>query len=142
LYYKHSNRSYLENAKAMGLIGADSKITLQIYSQTLQKFRLAAEGHGPVVPPERLRHRVAHFMDPLPFWYTPIEETAVDLERFPLHAITQRPMAMYHSWGSQNAWLRQILSENRLYMHHSTASALGIVDEDWVRVESRNGTLK
>jgi sulfite dehydrogenase (quinone) subunit SoeA len=142
LYYKYSNRSYLEDAKAMGLIGAGSKITLQIYSETLQKFRLAAEGHGPVVPPERLRHRVARFMDPLPFWYTPIEETSVDLGRFPLHAITQRPMAMYHSWGSQNAWLRQILSENRLYMHHSTAAALGIADEDWVRVESRNGTLK
>jgi anaerobic selenocysteine-containing dehydrogenase len=51
-------------------------------------------------------------------------------------------MAMYHSWGSQNAWLRQILSENRLYINHSAASALGLVDEEWVRVESRNGTLK
>ena len=142
LYYKHSNRGYLEDAKAMGLIGDDSKITLQIYSETLQKFRLAAEGHGPVVPPERLRERVSRFMDPLPFWYTPIEETVVDRARFPLHAITQRPMAMYHSWGSQNAWLRQILSENRLYINHSTASALGLVDEEWVRVESRNGTLK
>ncbi len=28
----------------------------------------------------------------------------------PLHAVTQRPMFMYHSWGSQNAWLRQITS--------------------------------
>ncbi len=142
LYYKHSNRRYLEDAKAMGLIGDASKITLQIYSETLQKFRLAAEGHGPVVPPERVRMRVAHYMDPLPFWHAPIEETTIDLARFPLHAITQRPMAMYHSWGSQNAWLRQILSENRLYIHRSTASALGIADEDWVRVESRNGTLK
>jgi sulfite dehydrogenase (quinone) subunit SoeA len=142
LYYKHSNRAYLADAKAMGLIDNDSKITLQLYSETLQKFRLAAAGHGPVVPPERLRDRVARYMDPLPFWHTPIEETIVDLACFPLHAITQRPMAMYHSWGSQNAWLRQILSENRLYMHHDTASALGIADEDWVRVESRNGRLK
>jgi sulfite dehydrogenase (quinone) subunit SoeA len=142
LYYKYSNRRYLEDAKAMGLIGDAGKITLEIYSETLQKFRLAAEGHGRVIPPERLRERVARFMDPLPFWYTPIEETVVDLARFPLHAITQRPMAMYHSWGSQNAWLRQILSENRLYMHHSTAAALGVADEDWVRVESRKGTLK
>ena len=31
-----------------------------------------------------------------------------DTSEFPMHAITQRPMAMYHSWGSQNAWLRQI----------------------------------
>ena len=142
LYYKHSNRAYLQGAKAMGLIDDDSKITLHLYSETLQKFRLAAEGHGAVQPPERLRERVARFMDPLPIWYTPIEETMVDRKRYPLHAITQRPMAMYHSWGSQNAWLRQILSENRLYVHSETAAAYGIVDEDWVRVESRNGTLK
>ncbi|HUN41848.1 MAG TPA: molybdopterin oxidoreductase family protein [Acetobacteraceae bacterium] len=141
LYYKHSNRAYLAGAKAMGLIDNDRKITLQLYSETLQKFRLAAQGHGPVVPPERLRGDVARHMDPLPIWYAPIEETIVNRARFPLHAITQRPMAMYHSWGSQNAWLRQILSENRLYMHHDTAAALGVADEDWVRVESRNGTL-
>ncbi|HUB49256.1 MAG TPA: molybdopterin oxidoreductase family protein, partial [Acetobacteraceae bacterium] len=142
LYFKYANRGYLAGARAMGLIDNDSKITLQLYSETLQKFRLAAEGHGPVVPPERLRADVARFMDPLPIWYTPIEETIVDRARFPLHAITQRPMAMYHSWGSQNAWLRQIHSENRLYMHHETAAALGIADDDWVHVESRNGTLK
>jgi anaerobic selenocysteine-containing dehydrogenase len=142
LYYKHSNRAYLQGAKAMGLIDDDGKITLQLYSETLQKFRLAAEGHGANVPPERLRERVARFMDPLPFWYLPIEETQVDTERFPFHAITQRPMAMYHSWGSQNAWLRQILSENRLYLHRDAAAALGIEDEDWVFVESRNGRLK
>jgi sulfite dehydrogenase (quinone) subunit SoeA len=142
LYYKHSNRAYLEGAKAMGLIDDASKITLQLYSEILQKFRLAAKGHGAVQPPERLRERVARYMDPLPIWYTPIEETEVDKARFPLHAITQRPMAMYHSWGSQNAWLRQILSENRLYIHHDTAAALGLADEDWVRVESRKGVLK
>ena len=59
-----------------------------------------------------------------------------------MHAITQRPMAMYHSWGSQNAWLRQILSENRIYLHRDVAMELGIEDEDWVLVESRNGKLK
>ena len=31
-------------------------------------------------------------------------------QAYPLNAITQRPMAMYHSWDSQNAWLRQIHS--------------------------------
>jgi anaerobic selenocysteine-containing dehydrogenase len=142
LYYKHSNRAYLQGAKAMGLIDDDSKITLQLYSEILQKFRLAAEGHGTNVPPERLRERVARFMDPLPFWYSPIEETQIDTARFPFHAITQRPMAMYHSWGSQNAWLRQILSENRLYLHRDAAAALGIENEDWIFVESRNGRLK
>jgi anaerobic selenocysteine-containing dehydrogenase len=142
LYYKHSNRAYLQGAKSMGLIDHDEKITLQLYCETLQKFRLAAKGHGDVVPPARLREKVAQFMDPLPIWYEPIEETLVDQKRFPFHAITQRPMAMYHSWGSQNAWLRQILSENRIYLHRDVAMELGIEDEDWVLVESRNGKLK
>ncbi|WFU91396.1 molybdopterin oxidoreductase family protein (plasmid) [Rhizobium sp. CC1099] len=142
LYFKYSNKAYLEGAKAMGLIDNDAKITLQLYCEPLQRFRLAAQGHGDVQPPERVRERVGRFMDPLPIWYTPVEETFVDRKRYPFHAVTQRPMAMYHSWGSQNAWLRQILSENRLYIARDTAAGLGIEDEDWIRVESRNGSLK
>jgi len=49
---------------------------------------------------------------------------------------------MYHSWGSQNAWLRQIKAANRLYMHRRTADRLGIAQDDWVWVESRNGRVK
>jgi anaerobic selenocysteine-containing dehydrogenase len=51
-------------------------------------------------------------------------------------------MAMYHSWGSHNAWLRQILPENRIYLHRALAAELGIEDEDWVWVDSRNGRVK
>ena len=58
------------------------------------------------------------------------------------HAITQRPMMMYHSWDSQNAWLRQILSENFLYMNRGTASTLGLRDLDWVWVESHHGRIR
>lgn len=141
LYYKHANQAYLSTAKAMGFIDNDAQITLQLYSEVLQKFRLAAQGHGKNQPPERLRARIEAVMDPLPIWYPPVEETMVNRQDYPLHAVTQRPMAMYHSWGSQNAWLRQILSENRLYIHSQTAAALGIGDEDWVVVESRNGAL-
>lgn len=142
LYFKYANRSYLEGAKTMGLIDSDEGITLQLYSEPIQRFRLAAEGHGKVQPPERLRAQTAKFMDPLPIWYPPVEETLVDKTLYPFHAVTQRPMAMYHSWGSQNAWLRQIHSENRLYISRKTASELGIDDEDWVRVVSRNGSVK
>lgn len=142
LYYKHHNQAYLQGAKAMGFIESDAPITLNLYSEILQKFRLAGENHGPRVPPARLRASIIRFMDPLPIWYPPVEEALSDPHMFPLHAITQRPMAMYHSWGSQNAWLRQILSENRLYLHRSLAAKHGLVDEDWVQVTSRNGTLK
>jgi len=51
-------------------------------------------------------------------------------------------MHMYHSWGSQNAWLRQITSVNKLHIHVDTAAPLGIVDEDWVWIESRHGRVK
>jgi len=141
-YFKHANRDYLESAAQMGFIDRPRQIVLQLYVETLQKFRLAAEGHGPVQPPERERERIARHFDPLPIWYTPLEEAAIDAAAFPLHAVTQRPMPMYHSWGSQNAWLRQIYSRNYLYVHRHTAAALGLGDEDWVFVVSHHGRVR
>src|SRR5581483_10407312 len=124
----------------MGFLDRAERIVLQLYSETLQRFRLAAEGHGAVQPPPEHRERIARYFDPLPIWYPPFEG-ADDASAFPLHAITQRPMAMYHSWGSQNAWLRQIHGENRLFIHHATAAVLGIDDDDWVTVISRDGSI-
>jgi len=141
-YFKHANRAYLDQAKAMGLIGKSDQIVMQIWSEPLQKFRLAAEGHGAKQPPAHLRERVRRYCDPLPIWYAPLEQQAQDLSRFPLSAVTQRPMAMYHSWGSMNAWLRQIHGANKLYMARSRGLALGLADDDWVWVESRSGRLK
>ncbi|MBM3550058.1 MAG: formate dehydrogenase [Alphaproteobacteria bacterium] len=139
-YFKHANASYLAFAKSVGFIGSIDPIILQLYVEPLQKFRLAAQGHGPVQPPAPLRARVEKFFDPLPIWYPPFEhETADD---FPVSALTQRPMAMYHSWGSQNAWLRQIHGANRLYVGRRLAEREGIADDDWVWIESRLGKVK
>ena len=80
---------------------------------------------------------IERFFDPLPFWYAPFEGTMIDERAYPMHAITQRPMAMYHSWGSQNAWLRQIHGANRLFMARSRGEALGIADDDWVWISSQ-----
>ena len=66
----------------------------------------------------------------------------IDDRAFPMHAITQRPMHMYHSWGSQNAWLRQITNANRLYMSRTRAALLGIEDDDWVWISSHIGRVK
>ena len=103
LYFKHANKAYLETAVAMGFIETASPIVLQLYVEPLQKFRLAAQGHGAHQPPDRLRVRIETHFDPLPIWYPPFEGARIDTEAFPLNAVTQRPMPMYHSWGSQNA---------------------------------------
>jgi anaerobic selenocysteine-containing dehydrogenase len=141
-YYKHANREYLDYAQHMGFIPAADQIVLQLYSEPLQRFRQAARGHGPKQPPDHLRERVEAYFDPLPIWYRPFEEAAVDGRGYPYHALTQRPAAMYHSWGSQNAWLRQIHGYNRLYMHRDLAAELGVSDDDWVYVESHHGRIK
>jgi anaerobic selenocysteine-containing dehydrogenase len=139
-YYKHVNRHYLDWAVTMGFLDRAEPIVLQLYSETLQRFRLAAEGKGAQVPPQH-RARVARYFDPLPFWYEPFEQEGGSADAFPLHAITQRPMAMYHSWGGQNAWLRQIHGENRLYLHRALGAELGVADEDWVEVTSRHASI-
>ena len=141
-YYKHANKAYLDWAKEVGFIGAAEPIVFQLYLESLQKYRLAARGHGDVQPPVSHRRRIETFFDPIPFWYPPFEGAVLEAGEFPMHAITQRPMHMYHSWGSQNAWLRQITAENRLYMHHDRARALGIADDDWVWVTSAIGRVR
>ena len=51
-------------------------------------------------------------------------------------------MAMYHSWDSQNAWLRQIHSHNYLHVNPLTAEAAGIADGGWCWVESQWGKVR
>jgi anaerobic selenocysteine-containing dehydrogenase len=51
-------------------------------------------------------------------------------------------MAMYHSWDSQNAWLRQIHTHNHLYMNPLVAKANGVCDGDWVWAESPWGKVR
>ena len=141
-YFKMANRDYLRWAQGFGFVPNDAPIVLQLYSEALQKFRLAAQGHGAQQPPAEHRERVATYFDPLPVWYEPFEHDQTSREAFPLNAVTQRPMFMYHAWGSQNAWLRQITARNFLYLHPRTGAAHGIADEDWVEVRSHNGSIR
>ena len=157
-YYKMANRDYLDWAKSLGFLGSTDAIVLQLYCETLQHFRLAAQGHGPHQPPTSERERVERYFDPLPFWYAsvslpgPVDDaldktaqaragSARDAD-YPLHAITQRPMFMYHSWGSQNAWLRQITTRNYLYLHPQTAQAHAVGDGDWIWLASPLGRIR
>jgi len=142
-FMRNWNRGYLEWAHEMGFIAKPDPIVIHLYSEILQDFRLAAQGKRPgKQPPERLRKRVETYFDPLPFYYKPIEVQLTDTERYPLAAVTQRPMAMYHSWDSQNAWLRQIHTYNYLYMSPELGRRHGFDDGDWVWVESMHGKVR
>ncbi|OJI95343.1 anaerobic selenocysteine-containing dehydrogenase [Planktotalea frisia] len=140
-YYKPWNMAYQEWAVGMGIIDKPEPYLFQLYVEPMRKFQRAAEGHGERQPPEHLRERVKTTMDPLPIWYEPFEDSAVDVDEYPVHALTQRPMAMYHSWGSQNAWLRQIHGRNPLYLPTNLMQKHGLKDEDWATVSSVHGEI-
>jgi anaerobic selenocysteine-containing dehydrogenase len=142
-YMRNWNRDYLEFAKDVAFNGSLEPIRIHLYSPVLQSFRLAAQGkRAGKQPPDHLRARIEKHFDPLPFWSPPLEYAATDLEKYPLNAVTQRPMAMYHSWDSQNAWLRQIHSHNFLMVNPVTAKAAGVADGGWLWVESQWGKLR
>jgi anaerobic selenocysteine-containing dehydrogenase len=142
-YMRNWNQGYLQWAQAHGLTRYAEPINIHIYSEVLQKFRLAAQGKTDGrQPPQHLRRRIETYFDPLPFFYEPIESQLSDKHKYPLNAVTQRPMAMYHSWDSQNAWLRQIHTYNYLYVNPKTAAAAGLADGDWIWVESMHGKVR
>jgi sulfite dehydrogenase (quinone) subunit SoeA len=141
-YMRFANRDYLDWAAKIGLIDRPERIVLNLYLEPLRRFQLAAEGHGTRQPRTLMeRARIVSACDPLPSWYPPFAEDQ-PLAAYPLHALTQRPMHMYHSWGSHNAWLRQIQARNPIFVARVTAQALGIADGDWVWIESAHGRVK
>ncbi len=141
-YFKHANAHWQEWAIARGLQDKPFENVFQLYLEPMRKFQLAAEGRLEPQPPESHRERIRRCFDPLPHWYPPFEGEAVSTADFPLHAITQRPAAMYHSWGSQNAWLRQIHGENALFVPGSVCDAAGLADGDFADVISPHGRIR
>ena len=142
-YMRNWNQGYLDFAKANALRQKNDPIILAVYSDILQQFRLAAKGQrAGRTPPAHLKDRITQYFDPLPFWYPPLEDAVTDLQEYHINAITQRPMAMYHSWDSQNAWLRQIHSHNYLHINTKTATEHGIEDGAWIWVESQWGKVR
>jgi anaerobic selenocysteine-containing dehydrogenase len=139
-FYKPWNAAYQDWAVKLGLYESPQPYLFNIWSEPMRRFQLAAEGFGTRQPPDHLRGRLRQAMHPLPIWYAPYgdEDAAFG---YPVHALTQRPMDMYHSWGSQNAWLRQIKGTNVLYVPTRLWEAQGFRDGDWARVSSRAATI-
>ncbi|PLP60592.1 formate dehydrogenase [Mesorhizobium loti] len=141
-FFKHANQAYQDFGVRMGFFDTPQPVTFQLYQESLQKFRLSAEGVREPLAPETHRQRILETFDPLPDWYRPLGEAMVDGHTFPYHAITQRPAAMYHSWGSMNAWLRQIHTSNALYVPGSICERLDLADGDWVWLISHHSRIK
>jgi anaerobic selenocysteine-containing dehydrogenase len=140
-YFKPWNAAYQEWAVATGLCDAPLPYLFQLYAEPLGRFQAAALGIGPHQPPDGLRDRLARAMAPLPVWYPPLGEDGLDTDEYPLHAITQRPAAMYHAWGSQNVWLRQIHGDNPLFVPGALWEAMGFEEGDWADVVSSHGRI-
>lgn len=143
-YMRHANLDYLTLAKEAAWVGSTKQIVIEVYSEKLQTFRLAGQGlyDGPMPTEAHHKERLTKYFDPLPIYYMPLEEQRIDREEYPYHAVNQRPMFMYHSWDSQNAWLRQIMSQNYLFMNRLAGERDGIEDLSWVWVESHNGKIR
>ena len=138
-YYKPWNAAYQDWAVGLGLYETPQPYLFSIWSEPMRRFQAAAEGLGPIQPPDHLRDRLKQAMDPLPVWYPPFSDP--EAGEYPLHALTQRPMDMYHSWGSQNAWLRQIRGKNALYVPTKVWQAHGFQEGDYARVTSPTGQI-
>jgi len=139
-FFKPWNRAWQDWAVTMGLQDKPQPYLFSLWCEPLRRFQLAAEGHGVHQPPEALRARLHAAMDPLPDWVAP-QNTDTEAD-YPLHALTQRPPAMYHSWGSMNAWLRQILGHNVLHIPKSVWRDKGFRAGDWARVTSPHGAIE
>ncbi len=137
-YYKPWNSAYQDWAVGMGIFDSPQPYLFQLYVEPMRKFQLAAEGHGERQPPDHLRERIKHTMDPLPIWY---ETDQQGNKGYTINALTQRPMAMYHSWGGQNAWLRQLHGRNPLYVPTKLMRENGLTDGDWAKVSSPHGEI-
>ncbi len=139
-YFKPWNDAYQDWAVELGLYDSPTPYIFNLYSEPMRKFQLAAEGIGERLPPEHLKDQLKKVMSPLPIWYSTEPDNEEKCE-YPIHALTQRPMAMYHSWGSQNAWLRQIHGLNPLYVPTKIMKDYNLKTGDWVKLSSTHNSI-
>ena len=89
------------------------------------------QGHGDHQPPAHLREQLANAL-PRFRWYAPLEGASVSEDEFRF-ALTQRPMAMYHSWGRKmHGQVKFML--NPLFISSELADAHDLKDNDWAKV--------
>ena len=138
-YYKPWNKSYQQWAVKMGLYDAEQPFVFQIYLEPLAKLQKTRDLPKHLKPKKELEKRISEKMDPLPIWWSNVDPEKA--KSFPYSAITQRPAAMYHSWGSQNIWLRQIHGSNKLFVSEDIWAKHSFTDGDWAKVTSETSSI-
>ena len=144
-WYRYANRGYLEFAKRSGFITDIEPIVLQLWSEPLQKFRLAGEGvyDGPRPRDPIDAHRLATYFDPLPYWHAPLEMERTDTDAFPLHAITQRPMVDVPLVGfAERVAAADPRRQCAVREHERPRREQGLDDGDWAWLESPHGRIR
>ena len=125
-FFKPWNTAYQDWAVAMGFFDSPQPYLFQLYAEPLAPL----PGRRPRPRATASRRSTCASASPAPWRRcrsgTRRSPTRLDADAYPLHAITQRPAAMYHSWGSQNAWLRQIHGENPLYVPGAGLGGAGL----------------
>jgi anaerobic selenocysteine-containing dehydrogenase len=123
----------------MGLFDSEQPFVFQIYLEPLAKLQRHRDLPAHLMPSEAIEERVIEKMDPLPIWW-PNSDPAKTKE-YPYHAVTQRPAAMYHSWGSQNIWLRQIHGSNKLFLSSKIWKKYNFREGDWAKITSETSSI-
>ena len=143
LYFKHANSRLERLGNRKGPAGRAGREHIPALSRTLAQVASLLPKAGS----SRSRPNITATGSPPAStrcqpWYPPFADDGLGDDAFPLHAITQRPAAMYHSWGSQNAWLRQIHGENALYVPGAVCDRAGLEDGDWALLTSQSGEIR
>ena len=128
----------MEWAQRMRLRRFADPIVIQLYSEVLQKFRLAAQGKRPGrQPPAHLRERIERYFDPLPFYYAAARD-AGDRPRDAIRCARSRS-GRWRCTTRGTRRTRGCARSTRTTICSSTrdrARAAGIADGDWMWVES------
>jgi anaerobic selenocysteine-containing dehydrogenase len=138
-YFKPWNKAYQEWAVKMGLFDSEQPFVFQIYLEPLAKLQRHRDLPAHLMPSEAIEERVIEKMDPLPIWWPNIDPAKA--KEYPYHAVTQRPAAMYHSWGSQNIWLRQIHGSNKLFLSSKIWRKYNFREGDWAKITSETSSI-
>lgn len=133
---------YKEINPATGLPGgfATGSGKCEVYMENLITLSRTGKpfAHG-VLPP------ASHDYDPLPFYIEP-EESPMDAEGlakdFPLVMTNGRLPFFHHGTLRNTPWTREMCPAPEVWIHPKDAEKYGIIDDEWVWVESKRGKVR